>query len=258
MTKEIIGALVVGGSDSSAGAGIQGDLKTFNEIGVFAGTAITAITAQNTSSITKIISVGSDDVHEQIKQIDEEIDVKIIKTGALINSDIVKVVDRYVSAKNVPLILDPVIVATSGSVLLDNDAMQSVMLLSSKSYLLTPNIPELEILSNVKIKSEHDVFEAVKSINKKGVKNILVKGAHLFENQDKIISRLFTKDGGVKTFATQRIPCEFHGTGCTLASAISAYMIKQHNLESAINMALKFVDNKISKSKKGIKSNILI
>ncbi len=231
------GVMVIGGSDSIAGAGIQADIKTLQTIGVFATTVITAVTAQNTSSIIGIQQISTDIVKKQILQIDDEIDVQIVKTGMLYSEKIVDIVEKYIK-NDQKLILDPVMVATSGRKLMTNSSVFNKLI--SKAYIITPNIPEAEVLSGIKIKNANDIKSAAEKIIQLGAKNVLIKGSHINESEDFIINRLFC-DTKIFEFKNKRFKGDFHGTGCMLSSALSGYLYKKNDLYNATELALNFV-----------------
>lgn len=257
--KKFPGAMIIAGSDSIAGAGIQADIKAFHALKIHAGTVITAITAQNTKCITGIQLIDCNVIKQQIEQIDEEIDVKIVKTGMLYNADVINTVKEYlISNNNIKLILDPVMIATSGAKLLDDNSIASLKTLMSHAYIVTPNIPEAEMLSGVKIRNIQDIELAAKKIILLGAEYVLVKGAHLNESKDHIINRLYNANGLLKEITSKRIKGEFHGTGCTLASLIAGYIFKGRNAETATALAIKLLAKKISASNiKGISSSII-
>jgi len=235
-------AMVIAGSDSIASAGIQRDIKTFHEIGVLATTVITCITAQNTSSIRAIQDISVDLIQQQIDAIMDECNVTTLKTGMLYTDKIAHVVYEFVCINpDIRLILDPVMIATSGVKILNDDAICALTELISKAYVVTPNANEAEILAKMSIQTQHDVENACLIIHSLGVKNVIIKGGHLDQGGDFIINTLF--DGKkFHRFAHPRIKnCEFHGSGCMFASALSAYLFQNRNdLVSSVEMASDF------------------
>lgn len=259
--KKFPSAMIIAGSDSISGAGIQADLKTFYEIGIFAGSVITAVTCQNTLEVIDMQITKEDIVKKQIEQIENELDIKIIKTGMLFNSEIIKVVQNYIKESRKILILDPVMISTSGSKLIDDKSIESIIELSKLAFLITPNIPEAEILSGMKINSESDIDKAAKKILKFGCQNLLIKGAHYKESKKFIINRLYKSLSENKIeIKSRKIDKEFHGTGCTLASAISAYLMKNDfDIDKSVKSSIKFIEKRIKNSIfNGLKSSILI
>ena len=173
-------ALTIAGSDSGGGAGIQADIKTFSSLGVFGASAITAITAQNTQGVRGIQAISPEILRGQIEAILEDFIVDAVKIGMLHNKDAVKVVSETLSSfQQTSIILDPVMISTSGSKLLEDDAIRTIIdELFPKATLLTPNIPETEYLSGIKINNEADILLAARKLQEKGCKAILIKGGH--------------------------------------------------------------------------------
>ena len=237
-------ALTIAGSDSGGGAGIQADIKTFSSLGVFGASAITAITAQNTQGVRGIQAISPEILRGQIEAILEDFIVDAIKIGMLHNKDAVKVVSETLpSFRRTSIILDPVMISTSGSKLLEDDAIRTIMdELFPKATLLTPNIPETEYLSGIKINNEADILCAARKLQEKGCTAILIKGGHIPGVET--VDRLFINENNpiclvsptVETFNT-------HGTGCTLSSAIAAYMALGHSLVEAVRLAKEYMNN---------------
>ena len=237
-------ALTIAGSDSGGGAGIQADIKTFSSLGVFGASAITAITAQNTQGVRGIQAISPEILRGQIEAILEDFIVDAVKIGMLHNKDAVKVVSETLSSfQQTSIILDPVMISTSGSKLLEDDAIRTIMdELFPKATLLTPNIPETEYLSGIKINNEADILCAARKLQEKGCKAILIKGGHIPGVET--VDRLFINENNpiclvsptVETFNT-------HGTGCTLSSAIAAYMALGHSLVEAVRLAKEYMNN---------------
>lgn len=171
-------ALTIAGSDSGGGAGIQADIKTFSSLGVFGASAITAITAQNTQGVRGIQAISPEILRGQIEAILEDFIVDAVKIGMLHNKDAVKVVSETLSSfQQTSIILDPVMISTSGSKLLEDDAIRTIIdELFPKATLLTPNIPETEYLSGIKINNEADILLAARKLQEKGCKALLIKG----------------------------------------------------------------------------------
>lgn len=237
-------ALTIAGSDSGGGAGIQADIKTFSSLGVFGASAITAITAQNTQGVRGIQAISPEILRGQIEAILEDFIVDAVKIGMLHNKDAVKVVSETLpSFQQTSIILDPVMISTSGSKLLEDDAIRTIMdELFPKATLLTPNIPETEYLSGIKINNEADILLAARKLQKKGCNALLIKGGHIPGVET--VDRLFINENNpiclvsptVETFNT-------HGTGCTLSSAIAAYMALGHSLVEAVRLAKEYMNN---------------
>jgi len=231
--------LVIAGSDSSGGAGIQADIKTITALGGYAATAITALTAQNTRGVADIKAVSPAFIELQIKMVLEDIGADAIKTGMLATAQVVKTVAKNLPEK-IPAVIDPVMVSTSGDRLLDEAALNALKNhLIPKATILTPNIPEAEILSGLKIKSDKDMEEAAKKLLDLGAKSVLVKGGH---GKGDEISNLLLDQKSVHWMRHKRIKTRHtHGTGCTLASAIALGLASGLDHKKAVEMGIEYV-----------------
>jgi hydroxymethylpyrimidine/phosphomethylpyrimidine kinase len=230
--------LIIAGSDSGGGAGIQADIKTAQAHGVFATTAITALTAQNTLGVQGVLATPVQFVRAQIESVLSDIGADAIKTGMLANAEIINAVASFAFAA--PLIVDPVMVATSGDKLLEDDAILALKKLIAKADLVTPNIPEAEILADMKIETEADMLAAAKKI---ACAAVLIKGGHM--QGDRLVN-LLVSDAGQHSFAYPRIHTQnTHGTGCTLASAIACEIAKGAALDVAVKKAGDYVHEAI-------------
>ena len=235
-------SLIIAGSDSSAGAGIQADLKTFSAHKIYASTVITAITAQNTMGVDSVINIPNKMIEAQFKSISKDLNTSIIKIGMLSNASIIEVVSFCLKKyyPEIPIILDPVMVAKGGHSLLDINSIETLKKeLFPKSFLITPNIPETEKILNVKIKNSEDMEFNLKKFDSMNIKNILLKGGHLESNE--IIDMLLAGKKIYKFVSSKIKTLNTHGTGCTLASAIACYLFKGFNLYDSINNARKYV-----------------
>ena len=215
--------LIIAGSDSSGGAGIQADIKTVTALGSYAMTAITAITAQNTTGVKSIIPINSQDILNQIIFTSKDIKPDAIKIGMLHSSKVINsVINALNKIKISKIILDPVMIAKSGARLIDNKAINILKnKLIKKVSLITPNIPEAEVLTNTKINSTDDMIYAANILLNKGAKNILVKGGHL---NTSFVQDIFVNKNEIIIFKNKKITTKnTHGTGCTLSSAITTY-----------------------------------
>lgn len=243
----MIPVLTVAGSDSSGGAGIQADLKTFAALGTYGMSCICALTAQNTKGVTMVVNTPDDMVKAQLEAIFDDIPPRAVKTGMLSSASIVETVaDFLASHGGRPLIVDPVMAATSGAVLLEKDAIEVYKKkLIPLSTLITPNIPEAEILSGMKISNEEDMKKAAVRLMDLGPAAVLVKGGHSVEDARDILY-----DGQkFRIFEGKRIRTEnTHGTGCTLSSAIAAEMAKGLSLAEALGEAKKYMDGAIRRA----------
>lgn len=247
-TMEYRVALSIAGSDSSGGAGIQADLKTFSALGVYGATAITAITAQNTRGVHSQLPIPPQMVYDQIVAVVDDLSPSVIKIGMLSNADIVVTVAEALKDYHIPILLDPVMVSTSGHRLLSAEAEEVMKRrLLPLATLITPNIPEMETLAQMPIATREERECAAEHLFSYGVKAILLKGGHeagdtksdiLFTHSDNgTQSAIFTSD----TIATRNT----HGTGCTLSAAIAAYMARGYEMVEAIRHAKEYVTEAI-------------
>ena len=238
--------LIIAGSDSSGGAGIQADIKTVTAFGSYATTAITAITAQNTKGVKKIISVPTEIVQEQIKMILDDIGAQAVKIGMLHNANIIKGVYKILKKYKLKnIILDPVMIAKGGTRLINNSSIKYLKkLLIPFCTLVTPNIPEAEVLTGYSISSKEDMIKAAKKILNMGAKNVLLKGGHL---KNKMIFDILVTRKEIKIFKKRKIKTKnTHGTGCTLSSALAACISQKKNLHNSCKISLNYVDKAIS------------
>jgi hydroxymethylpyrimidine/phosphomethylpyrimidine kinase len=235
--------LSVAGSDSGGGAGIQADIKTITMLGGFAMTAVTALTAQNTLGVEGVLMVEPRFVAQQMRAVLSDIGADAIKTGMLGSSNVVHAVAGVCEslAAGVPLIVDPVMIAKGGAPLLDKDAVDALVLrLLPLASLVTPNVPEAEALTGLKIRTHSDMERAADAILGLGPSAVLMKGGHL--EGDTVMDLLRTADGAEHRFEGPRIMSRStHGTGCTLASAIAAGVAEGLTLAGAVGRARDFV-----------------
>lgn len=238
--------LIIAGSDSSGGAGIQADIKTCSAIGVYASTAITAITAQNTMGVIDIQPITPDIVTKQIKAVLDDLIIDSIKIGMLCNASIVKAVADALNGIDIPIITDPVMVSTSGHKLLSDDAIDAVVkYIFPLSEIVTPNLHEASLLSGMDIVQPDDIIEAAHKTLSKGCRAVLMKGGHF----DNLLSTdtLIDNNLQVNHYSSPRYTTHnTHGTGCTLSSAIAAYRAKGYNLQEATARAKEFVTQAIA------------
>jgi hydroxymethylpyrimidine/phosphomethylpyrimidine kinase len=247
-TKEYRVALSIAGSDSSGGAGIQADIKTFSCLGVYGATAITAITVQNTLGVHAQLALPPQMVYDQIVAVAEDLHPAVVKIGMLANAEIASSVADALEHYSIPIILDPVMVSTSGHRLLSSEAEGVVkQRLLPMATLITPNIPEMEALANMPITTYEDKVRAAEHLFGYGVRAILLKGGH--EVGDTKSDILFTPSAkGIETtiFTSDTIPTRnTHGTGCTLSSAIAAYIARGCDVVEAIRNAKEYVTEAI-------------
>ena len=238
--------LIIAGSDSSGGAGIQADIKTVTALGSYAMTAVTAVTAQNTRGVKKITSIPTKNVQKQITMVLDDIGANGVKIGMLYNTSIIKcvysILQKY-KLKNI--VLDPVMVAKSGTKLINNSSIKYLKkLLLPLSNLITPNIPEAEILTGYSISDKEDMIKAAKKILNMGSKNVLLKGGHL---KSKMICDILATKKGIKVFSKRKIKTKnTHGTGCTLSSALATCLSQKKNIVKSCKISLRYVDKAIA------------
>lgn len=239
--------LTIAGSDSGGGAGIQADLKTMSALGCYAMSAITALTAQNTVAVTGIQAVPPAFVADQIAAVFSDIGADAVKIGMLYSAELIAVVAEQLkkfSARNI--VLDPVMVAQSGDKLLQDDAVEALKtLLMPLADVVTPNIPEAQILAALKIRQLDDMRTAARTLARTGSRSILIKGGHLEKNQSRDVLYL----GVEKRFVLlegKRVPSRnIHGTGCTLSSAIASFMARGAKIEAAVRQAKAYIQKAI-------------
>jgi hydroxymethylpyrimidine/phosphomethylpyrimidine kinase len=238
-------ALTIAGSDTSGGAGIQADLKTMTVNGVFAMSAITALTAQNTTGVTDIMEARPEFLKEELDAVFTDIFPDAVKIGMVSSSALIEVIaERLVFYKARHIVLDPVMVATSGAKLLQDDAASTLQAkLLPLAEVITPNIPEAEILSGMKIESESDMEAAGKAIGEAVGCAVLVKGGHQINDANDF---LWQPDGGVWMRGKRIDNPNTHGTGCTLSSAIAANLAKGYTLEDAVRTAKAFLSGALA------------
>jgi hydroxymethylpyrimidine kinase/phosphomethylpyrimidine kinase len=246
--KRVPRALTIAGSDSGGGAGIQADLKTFAALGVYGMSAVTAVTAQNTISVTAVQPIDPEIVREQIRAVVSDIGVDAVKTGMLYTRDIIEAVAEELSQLKVPIVVDPVMVAKSGAKLLREDAEEALIKrILPLATVVTPNLPEAENLAKMSIECLEDAEEAAKKIATLGPRAVVVKGGHL--EQDECVDTLYY-DGVVRRYTGRRVSGGTHGTGCTFASAIAALLAKGSDIYEAVERAKRFVEEAITYSKR--------
>jgi len=237
--------LIIAGSDSSGGAGIQADIKTITSLGSYAMTAVTAITIQNTTGVKSIVSIEPKKILDQIIFTCKDIKPDAIKIGMLHSSNVINFVINSIDRIKVKkIILDPVMIAKGGAKLISKRAIKTLQKnLIKKITLITPNIPEAEILTNTRIKNIDDMIFAANILLKFGAKNVLVKGGHL---KNKIIPDVFVSKKEIKIFRNKKITTKnTHGTGCTLSSAITTFFSCGKPLKKSCELAIKYVNHSI-------------
>lgn len=241
-------ALSIAGSDSSGGAGIQADIKTFSALGVYGVTAITAITAQNTLGVHSQLAIDPQMVYDQICAVVDDLHPQVVKIGMLSNEGIVLAVAEALRKYQLPVILDPVIISTSGHRLLSEDAQEVLKhKLLPLSTLVTPNIPEMSTLTAMPLATFEDKERAAQHLMQYGATSVLLKGGH--EEGDTKSDILFSMSpSGVQStiFSSQTIQTRnTHGTGCTLSAAIAAFMARGLSVGDAVAEAKRYVTEAI-------------
>ena len=234
--------LTIAGSDSGGGAGIQADLKTFSALGCFGMTAITALTAQNTTGVRAIHGVPPDMLRDQIDAVVEDMGVDAVKIGMLHSPEIVRTVAEAIDRHGLErVVLDPVMVATSGAVLIDSPAIAALVReLFDRAVLVTPNLDEAALLVGRPLSSEADMELAAQELLAKGARAVLLKGGHLAG--DVVCDLLMQQGGQAHWMRAPRITtANSHGTGCTLSSAIAAYLALGYTLVDAVDAARTYV-----------------
>jgi hydroxymethylpyrimidine/phosphomethylpyrimidine kinase len=242
--KSIRKALTIAGSDSGGGAGIQADLKTFAALGIYGTSAITAITAQNTVGVTQVLALSPNLVGAQIDAVIDDIGAHALKTGMLANAAIIEAVAKKIQQHRLKnLVVDPVMVATSGDLLIKKNAVATLRTrLIPLAAVVTPNIPEAEELTGMELRTSEHITEAARRIVGMGAKSVVIKGGHL---KGPAVDLFY--DG--KTFSMLLAPRlrtkNTHGTGCTFSAAIAAYLAKGETSASAVSRAKQYITRAI-------------
>ena len=242
-------ALTIAGSDSSGGAGIQADLKTFSALGVYGASAITALTAQNTLGVDAVLPVPPDFVRAQMRAVARDLEIRAIKIGMLATSEVIAAVaDGLADFPGVPVVLDPVMVAASGDVLLDEGAVQTLRArLMPLAALVTPNLPEAaKLLQEREARSELEMAAQGEALRRQGAQAVLIKGGHLEGN---LAVDLLLDNEGSLPLSVPRIPTRnTHGTGCTLSSAIAAELAKGASLRQAVTAGKAYLTEALERA----------
>ena len=240
--------LIIAGSDSSGGAGIQADIKTITCLGSYAMTAITAITSQNTTGVKSIVPINSKQISKQIEFTCKDIRPDAIKIGMLHSSGVISAVIKSLNKIKIKkIILDPVMVAKGGAKLINDQAIRILRdKLIKKVNLITPNIPEAEALTKIKITNTEDMIYAANKLLDLGAKNVLIKGGHL---NTKFVKDVFLNKKEIEIFKNKKITTKnTHGTGCTLSSAITTFFSCGKPLKKSCELGTKYVNSAIGSS----------
>jgi hydroxymethylpyrimidine/phosphomethylpyrimidine kinase len=239
--------LIIAGSDSGGGAGIQADIKTVTMLDAYAATAITALTAQNTEGVFGVLPIRPDFIRHQIEVVLDDIGADAIKTGMLHDAAAIETIAAVLleRAAGIPLVVDPVMVAKGGARLIDPDALDALKrLLIARADILTPNLPEAEILCGATLGSVPEMRAAGETLLALGCRAVLVKGGHL---SGEIIADVLVTGTGARMWESPRLPTRHtHGTGCTLASAIATGLAQRLDIESAVDSARAYVQRAIA------------
>lgn len=238
--------LTIAGFDGSGGAGIQADMKTISALGCFATSVLTALPVQNTTGVKSIFHIPEKVVGEQIDTILEDIFPDVVKIGMVHTSELVAVIVEKLSAfPNLPVVFDPVMVATSGHKLIEEETIQTITKkLFPLAAVITPNIDEASILANMKIETVEEMEIAGKKILDLGCKSVLLKGGHL--KTKKLTSLYFTAEGKIERFQFTKFKTNnTHGSGCTLSSAIATYIAQGKSLKEAVHLGQEYIHQAI-------------
>jgi hydroxymethylpyrimidine/phosphomethylpyrimidine kinase len=239
--------LIVAASDSGGGAGIQADIKTVTMLGAFAATAITALTAQNTEGVFGVLPIAPDFIRQQMEVVLDDIGADAIKTGMLHDLPVIETIAAALRerAAGLPLVVDPVMVAKGGARLIDPAALDGLKrLLIARAEILTPNLPEAEILCGTSIGNPAEMRAAGEMLLSLGCRAVLVKGGHL---SGQTVSDVLVTNAGARVWEGPRLSTRHtHGTGCTFASAIAAGLAQGLNVEEAVDRARAYVQRAIA------------
>ncbi len=241
--------LSIAGSDPSSGAGIQGDMKTFHAFGAYGLSVITAVTSQNTRKFFDVAPITPSLVKSQIRSILEDFHLDAIKIGMVYDKDTVRVIHSELEKIKIPIILDPIFKSTTGGELQTKNAfLDFKKLLIPLSYIITPNVPEAEKITGLKIKSLNDMKSAVKKIQKIGAKNVIIKGGH-FSSGSKVVDVLLD-DRKLYAFSHDRLKLENHGGGCTFSASLCANIARGKKLSDAVDVARLFTIESMKRAAK--------
>ena len=241
-TYQYPSVLTIAGFDGSGGAGIQADIKTISALGCYATSVLTALPVQNTQGVKNIFSIPTQAVAEQIETIMEDVVPNAIKIGMVHTPELVDViVQKLQKYKHIPIVFDPVMVATSGHRLIEDETIAVIIeKLLPIAAIITPNMDEAAILSNMTVETLEDMAQAGAYIKNLGCRNILLKGGH--QNTKIITSLLFDKDNTTHSFEFEKIEtCNTHGSGCTLSSAIASFLALGNNMYEAVALGQQYV-----------------
>ncbi|MBP1047478.1 bifunctional hydroxymethylpyrimidine kinase/phosphomethylpyrimidine kinase [Enterococcus sp. BWM-S5] len=245
-----IQALTIAGFDSGGGAGLQADLKTFQERMVFGTSVLTALPIQNTQGVKSVYDIPLAAISDQLEVIAEDFSIQAVKTGMLFTDEIIHLTADFLKKVDFgPLVIDPVMIAKSGHALLKDSAVKALIEeLLPLAAVVTPNIPEAEVITGMAITSKNAMMEAGKKIQSLGVGNVVVKGGHHIEGNESA-DLLLLSTGGSEWLSAERIETKkTHGTGCTFSACITAELAKGVSVEQAVRTAKAFIQAAISDS----------
>lgn len=248
--KKYISALTIAGFDGSGGAGIQADIKTFSALGCYATSVLTALPVQNTQGVRSIYPIPEEAVQEQIETILDDIFPDAIKIGMVHTSKLVDViVSTLAKYPRIPIVFDPVMVATSGHKLIEDETVETIVKkLLPLGEVITPNMDEAAILANMSVKNTADMQVAGKKIMELGCKGVLMKGGHL--EADVLTSYYYDAEGNEEIYRFEKYPTiNTHGSGCTLSSAIASYIAQGKTLNEAVSLGQNYVHEAIKNGK---------
>ncbi len=242
MTKYIT-ALTIAGSDCSGGAGIQADIKTFSALGCYAASVITAVTVQNTCGVTAVHPIPADIVEAQIRSVTGDLLPAAIKIGMVTDGNIIEAIARSLENYHTTVVFDPVLVSSSGHPLIEKQALELLRTrLLPLCTLLTPNIPEAEALSDIQIRTDKERVEAGQKILASGCRAVLIKGGHLPGNDmEDVLLTAEAPETAIRFHGKRITSHNTHGTGCTLSSAITAYIARGYNLADAVKKGKEYL-----------------
>lgn len=246
--NETIQALTIAGFDSGGGAGMQADLKTFQEREVFGTSVLTALPIQNTMGVKKIYDLPLQAISDQLEVIKEDFAINATKTGMLFTAEIIELVADFLARADFgQLVVDPVMIAKGGAALLQESAVTSLcQRLLPLATVITPNIPEAEVITGMAIETEADMLEAASRVQSLGVKHALIKGGHRIVG-DTAKDLLLTQEGTRHWFETPRIATKnTHGTGCTFSACLTAELAKGTDIEAAVATSKAFIQAAIA------------
>lgn len=246
--NETIQALTIAGFDSGGGAGMQADLKTFQERSVFGTSVLTALPIQNTQGVKKVYDIPLEAIQDQLEVVKEDFKISAVKTGMLFTTEIIYLVSTFLKTSDFgPLVIDPVMIAKSGHALLKDSAVKSLIEdLLPQAFVVTPNIPEAEVISNMTITTKEEMLTAAKNIQLLGVKNVVIKGGHYLEKTQSS-DLLLLENGQIEWLSAPRINTKnTHGTGCTFSACITAELAKGQSVRAAVHTAKEFIQAAIA------------